>query len=127
MSLRILVVDDDVDSAETQRMLLSIWGYQARSAHSGPEALESVGEFRPDVVLLDLEMPGLDGYHVAERLREMPDLSDAVLVAVTGHGREDDRRHAMQVGFAHHLVKPVEPDELGALLGLIGAGAMPDR
>jgi CheY-like chemotaxis protein len=126
MSLRILVVDDDVDAAESQRLLLTIWGYEARSAHSGTEALESVREFRPDVVLMDLAMPGLDGYQVAERLREMPDQVDTVLVAVTGYGQEDDLRRSWRAGFAHHLVKPVEPDELASLLDLIGAAATSD-
>jgi PAS domain S-box-containing protein len=113
---RVLVVDDNVDSAETVAMLLEIDGHVTRLAHDGPAALQTAREFVPDLVLLDLGLPGMNGYEVARRLREEPSLERVRLIAVTGYGREDDRRRSLDAGFEHHLTKPVEYDELGALV-----------
>lgn len=121
MSLRILVVDDNIDAADSVRMLLRLKGDHARSAHSGESALELASKFHPDVIFLDLAIPGLNGYQVAERLRGTP----AVLVAVSGYGQEQDRRRSMQAGFRHHLLKPVDPHDLTVLLAAIGTGRGP--
>jgi CheY-like chemotaxis protein len=123
MSLRVLVVDDHEDTADSLRVLLKIWGYEARSVHSGEAALEAAGKFPPHVMLLDIGMPGLDGYQVAERVRKAPALKSIVLVAVSGYGRDEDRRRSMEAGFDLHLVKPVEPQDLAALL----TGLRPDE
>jgi PAS domain S-box-containing protein len=113
---RVLVVDDNVDSAETVAMLLEIDGHVTRLAHDGPAALALAREFVPELVLLDLGLPGMSGYEVAQRMRQEPALSGVKLIAVTGYGREDDRRRSRDAGFEHHLTKPVEYEELGALV-----------
>lgn len=112
MPPRILVVDDNVDFAETLRRFLSFKGYEVRSVHSGESALRVAAEFDPAVILLDLGMPGIDGFQVAARLRDKP----IVLVALTGYGQPEDRRRTAEAGFAHHLLKPADLDELVALL-----------
>ncbi len=114
--LRILVVEDNVDSAEMMSFLLELRGYQVRTAYHGPEALEVARAFHPQVVLCDIGLPGMNGYEVAARLREQPDFQRTTLIALTGYGQEDARRRAQEAGFDHHLVKPVEPDALEALL-----------
>ena len=111
---RILVVDDNVDSAESLTVLLQVSGHDVCAAHSGDAALAAARDFRPDVVLLDIGMPGMDGHEVARRLRE--EHRDLVLVAVTGYGLERDRLDSKQAGFDHHLVKPVDPETLRGLL-----------
>jgi CheY-like chemotaxis protein len=121
MSTRILVVDDHIDAADSLRLLLHMKGFHAQSAHSGQAALDMAGKFQTDVILLDLGMPGLDGYQVAERLRGTP----AVLVALTGYGQEEDHRRTSRAGFYHHMLKPVDPDELFALLTRIAHQAGP--
>jgi two-component system CheB/CheR fusion protein len=114
---RILVVDDNVDAANSLAKLLSrIYDQEVRVAHDGPSALEAAEEFRPDAVILDIEMPEMDGHEVARRLRRRPELEGVILVALTGWGQEDDRRRSKEAGFDHHLAKPVEAD---VLLGLI--------
>ncbi len=118
--LRVLVVDDNVDVAETLRLLLSMAGHEIDTAHSGEEAIQTATDFRPDVVLLDIGLPGLTGYEVAERLRKMREMKGAVLVAMTGYGQEEDRLRAKQAGFDHHLVKPVDPAQLQELLASLG-------
>ena len=113
---RILVVDDNLDSAETLAQLLQLSGHQARTAHNGPGALAAAGAFRPEVVLLDIGLPGMDGYEVARRLRAGPGGEKMLLVAQTGYGQEEDRCRSRQAGFDAHLVKPVDPGALQALL-----------
>ena len=113
---RVLVVDDNVDSAQSLGMLAELLGNDIRLAYDGPSALEAAQEFNPDVVLLDIGLPGMDGYEVARRLRALPGLRDVLLVAQTGWGQADDRARARAAGFDHHLVKPVDPDELQQLL-----------
>jgi CheY-like chemotaxis protein len=114
--LRVLVVDDCPDNRESTRLLLDLWGHEVRAAHDGPAALEVAQAFRPDVVLLDLGLPKVDGYEVARRLRALPGLSAVNLIAVTGLTGERDRRRADEAGFACFLVKPVDPPTLGSLL-----------
>jgi PAS domain S-box-containing protein len=109
---RVLVVDDNADSADTMAMLLRIWGHEVDVASDGDSALASAAQHHPNVVLLDIGLPGMTGYEVAQRLREIPGMGDAVLVAMTGYGQEEDRRRSREAGFARHLVKPVAPDAL---------------
>jgi len=112
---RVVVVDDNRDSADSLALLLSLWGHETRVAGDGPSALAAVAEFVPDLVLMDIGLPGMNGYAVAEELRGTP----AKLVAMTGYGRPEDVERARQAGFAEHLVKPVDPERLkGILAGL---------
>src|SRR5262249_6953986 len=110
------VVDDNRDAAATLAMMLSLLGHDTRAAHDGLEALDVVAAFRPDVVLLDIGMPKLNGYDAARRIREQPWGSNIFLVALTGWGKEDDRRRSHEAGFNMHLVKPVDPAALERLL-----------
>ena len=102
-------------------MLLGLWGHEVESAADGQAALEAAASQRPDVVLLDITLPGMSGYEVAKRVRANPDLRDAILVAMTGHGQAEDKKETRAAGFAYHLVKPVEPDLLQKLLAEIAA------
>jgi two-component system, OmpR family, response regulator len=113
--LRVLVVDDYQDTRDSTCVLLRIWGYQAESAADGQAALAAAPVFRPDVALIDLAMPGMDGYETARRLRELPE--PPLLMALTGYGRVEDRLRTRRAGFDAHMLKPVEPEELRALLG----------
>jgi two-component system CheB/CheR fusion protein len=113
---RVLVVDDNVDTAVSAAALLELQGHEVRVAHAGPEAIALAREFGPDVVLLDIGLPGMDGYAVARTLRTDPRLAGSRLIAVSGYGQESDRRRSREAGFDEHLVKPVEPDELAALI-----------
>lgn len=117
---RILVVDDNTDSAESLGALLEMVGHQVRTAHDGPSALAQAGSFVPDVVLLDIGMPGMSGYDVARELREDPAHEGIVLVAVTGWGQEEDRRRSREAGFDHHLTKPADLPTLQDLLAAAG-------
>ena len=114
--LRVLVADDNDDSAQTCAMLLELWGHEVRTANNGEDALAVAEQFRPEVALLDIGMPQLNGYEVAERLRQCPWGKDATLIAVTGWGQEDDKQQANQAGFDHHLTKPVDPGQLQPLI-----------
>ncbi|WPB57847.1 ATP-binding protein [Xylophilus sp. GOD-11R] len=116
--LRVALADDNVDGAETLQALLELDGYEVRIAHDGLAALELVLEYRPDVVFLDIGMPGLNGYEVAQQLRgeQMPGETPPVLVALTGWGGADDKRRALNAGFDRHLTKPVDPDALVRIL-----------
>jgi signal transduction histidine kinase/ActR/RegA family two-component response regulator len=113
---RILVVDDNIDSAETLGLLLRLGGHEVQTAHSGHSALESARLNRPDIVMLDIGMPGMDGLEVARRLRDDLGLTDVLLVAMTGYGQDEDRRRSQIAGFNSHLVKPVDLECLNALL-----------
>jgi len=112
---RILVVDDSVDSAETLGELLRIWGHEVRLAHDGPGAVEAAREYLPEVILLDIGLPGMDGFAVATQLRKEK-IGGRMLVALTGYGEQQDRKRTQEVGFDHHLVKPIDPDTLQKLL-----------
>jgi CheY-like chemotaxis protein len=112
---RILVVDDDVDAAEALGELLRDYGHEVVTAHDGPQALDSARRHRPEIVLLDIGMPEMDGYEVAKRIRGELGLRDALLVALTGHGEDRDRRLARDAGFDQHVTKPVDASKLEEL------------
>jgi two-component system CheB/CheR fusion protein len=118
-SLRVLIVEDNADAAATMRDLLDLWGHDVRVAVEGVTALALAAEHRPHVVLLDLGLPGMDGYQVAEQLRARVDLPPPQLVAVTGYGQETDRRRAREAGFHHHLVKPLDAATLRGVLAAV--------
>ena len=110
---RVLVVDDNEDAAKSlAKLLAKAYGQDVQVAHDGPSALREATGFRPDIILLDIGMPGMDGYEVARRLRQDPDFAKTRLVALTGWGQESDRRRSEDAGFDRHLVKPVAPEEL---------------
>jgi two-component system CheB/CheR fusion protein len=115
-SRRVLVVDDNVDAADSLAILLRMAGYAVHIAYDGPETLKMVRAFRPDVILLDIGLPGMDGYEVARELKKMPEMERCILVAVTGYARDDDRRRAQEAGFHFHLTKPINHESLKALL-----------
>jgi CheY-like chemotaxis protein len=116
---RILVVDDNRDAAESLAKLLRLKGHDLAVAHDGLEAVRAATTFRPDVLLLDIGMPKMNGYEAARHVREQPWGKDMVLVAVTGWGHEEDKRRATEAGFDHHLTKPVEPSGLEKLLATL--------
>jgi signal transduction histidine kinase/CheY-like chemotaxis protein len=113
---RVLVVDDNADAADSLSVLLSLSGHDVRTAHDGPAAVRQVRAFRPEVVLLDIGMPGMDGYQTARAVRELQEGQDVYLVALTGWGQEEDRRRTERAGFDTHLVKPVDHAVLQQLL-----------
>jgi signal transduction histidine kinase/ActR/RegA family two-component response regulator len=122
-SLRILAVDDNLDSAVSMAMLLQLQGHRVDTAGTGPAAIAAALALQPDVVLLDIGLPGMDGYEVAQRLREMPQTRSAVLVALTGYGQPQDRQRSHEAGFDHHLVKPVELASINRILASVATGA----
>ena len=137
-SQRIMVVDDNRDAAESLSMLLSALGATVHVACSGPDALQALDAADPDVVLLDIGMPGVDGYEVARQIRSSAAHGDVLLIALTGWGQEEDRARATRAGFDHHLLKPPDIDRLRSLLvaraanprtkrRILKAGALPDR
>jgi two-component system CheB/CheR fusion protein len=105
---RVLIVDDNEDAANSLALILELGGHQTASVYTAVDALQRAAAFRPEVVLLDIGLPGMDGYEVAQKMRELPGLRDIRLVAVTGYGRSDDRIRARDAGFDDHLTKPVE-------------------
>jgi signal transduction histidine kinase len=121
-AVRVLIVDDNDDGASSLSRVLSFAGHTVRTAHDGIHALAIAREFCPEIVLLDIGLPGMDGYEVAKNLRRMPALSRSVLVAVTGWGSAGDRRQTQEAGFDHHLTKPVEMGQLDALLKGVRSG-----
>src|SRR5262245_39521500 len=112
----VLVVVDNRDAADSLAELLGLWGFRVVTAYDGPSALALFGEHRPGVVLLDIVLRGMDGCEVMDRLRRDYSGERALIVVVSGYGREEDRRRCLEAGADHHLVKPVEPDELRRLL-----------
>jgi len=121
--LRVLVVEDNVDAAEGLMMLLEVFGHRARVACDGPSALEAARAEVPDLMLVDIGLPGIDGYEVARRARQVPELRDVPLVALTGYGQDEDRRRALEAGFDHHLTKPVDPARLRKLVATLAGTA----
>lgn len=113
---RILVVEDNPDAAATLRDFLELSGHEVELANSGTDGVQAAREFHPEVVLCDLGLPGMDGYQVAAALRRDPETASAKLIAVTGYGREEDRRRSKEAGFDLHLTKPVDPVQLRLLL-----------
>jgi CheY-like chemotaxis protein len=116
--LRVLIADDDADFADSMAMLLNAWGHEDRVARCGQELLEMALTHRPDVLLIDVAMPDLDGFCLALAIRQHPSLNGALLVAVTGYADDAHRQRGRQAGFDHYLVKPVELGFLKSLLAL---------
>ena len=114
--MRVLVVDDNVDAAESLAMLLKASGHDTRIAHDGPTALEATLDDPPDAVLLDIGLPRLNGYEVAKRMRQQGVLQNVILIAMTGYGQQTDRQRSQEAGFDHHLVKPVDFNDLQQIL-----------
>jgi CheY-like chemotaxis protein len=113
---KILIVDDNPQTADALAGLLELSGFDVQSVHDGREALDAARSLRPEAVLLDIGLPGMDGYEVAERLRREQGLEDAKLIAITGYGEEQAIRRSREAGFDHHLVKPVDYETLLELL-----------
>jgi CheY-like chemotaxis protein len=109
---RILIVDDHPDVTRSLARLLRLSGHEVRTALEGQAALEELANYRPEIVLLDIGLPGMDGYEVAQSIRKQPGMGSLVLIALTGYGRDEDRRRSREAGFDHHLVKPVDLDAL---------------
>jgi signal transduction histidine kinase/CheY-like chemotaxis protein len=122
-SLKVLVVDDNVDAATVLEMLLGKSGHRVWKAHTGPAALAAALDYRPDVILLDIGLPELDGFEVAKRIRQQPALHDIVLVAMTGYGGETDRQRSQEAGFDHHLAKPADFGKVQQILATVSEKA----
>jgi signal transduction histidine kinase/ActR/RegA family two-component response regulator len=121
---RILVVDDYVDAAESLTMLLQAEGHEVETANCGMKAIEQAQTFHPQIVLLDIGLPDLDGYEVAKRLRALPKTRDAILIALTGYGQIKDGELSQSNGFNHHLLKPLDYEKLSALFDSIDVAAL---
>jgi CheY-like chemotaxis protein len=113
---RVLVIEDNRDSADSLRLLLECYGYEVAVAYCGHDGVRAAERCRPDVVLCDIGLPGLDGYAVARKLRRNPATAAARLIAVAAYGQDEDRRRSHEAGFEQHLVKPVDPDALQRVL-----------
>jgi len=112
----VLVIEDNTDITDFVRLQLEMWGHDVSVAHDGPSGLEAVLALRPDIALLDVGLPGMNGYELAERIRTNLKRSEIRLVAMTGYGRPEDRARSLAAGFDAHLVKPVDPRQLQELL-----------
>jgi len=117
---RVLVVDDNVDAANMIAMMLQLFGHRTETVYSAQSALDMAVEYRPDFVVLDIGLPGMDGYEVARRLRQTPELKDIRLIAATGYGQDADRQRSEEAGFDYHLVKPIDPEKLQTVLEMLG-------
>ena len=117
--LRVLVVDDNTDTVDSFSKLLKASGHNVRTAYDGPAAVQAALDYQPDIALLDIGLPGLDGYQVAKRIRQEPALKNIVLVALTGYGQDSDRQASSQAGFDHHLVKPARLEQLTQILAMV--------
>jgi CheY-like chemotaxis protein len=117
---RVLVVDDNVDAANMIAIMLQLFGHLTETVYSAQSALEMAVEYRPDFVVLDIGLPGMDGYEVARRLRQIPELKDIRLIAATGYGQDADRQRSEEAGFDYHLVKPIDPEKLQTVLEMLG-------
>ena len=114
--LRILIAEDRKDCADSLAMLLRLYGHTVMIAQNGPNTLEMVQAHQPDVLLLDIGLPGMDGYAVANHLKDYKRTKTPLIIAVTGFGREEDRRHAQEAGIDLHMVKPLDPEQLRIVL-----------
>jgi CheY-like chemotaxis protein len=114
--LRVLVVDNDRDGADSMAMLVRLWGHDALVAYGGADAIVADPNYLPDVMILDISMPVMDGNELARQVRHLVGREDVLLIAITGHGYETDVRLSMEAGFDHHLLKPVEPSVVAELL-----------
>jgi CheY-like chemotaxis protein len=121
----VLVVDDNRDSAETLTLLVRRMGHEVATAYDGLDAVERAASFQPEIVLLDIGLPRLNGYDAARRIRERVPRGAITLIAVTGWGQDQDRRRSKEAGFDFHVVKPVDPDDLETLLADVASD--PDR
>jgi len=117
---RVLIVEDNADARESLGMLLEMQGHDVRSAQDGDTALKIVEEFLPEVVLLDIGLPKMDGFEVIRRLHAPMDGAQPAVIAVTGYGHAEDRRRTKEAGFDHHLTKPVDPREVMAIVASFG-------
>jgi CheY-like chemotaxis protein len=117
VGLRVLVVDDNRDVADSTASIMRMNGCDVHVAYDGKAALESVQRLRPDAVLLDIGLPAIDGYLVAEHIRAHPENGRTMIVAVSGYGQEQDRLRSKSVGFDYHVVKPIDPAILASLIG----------
>jgi len=122
---RVMVVDDSVDGAESMSILLEMLGHEVRVLYDGAAALTAAPEFKPEVVLLDIGLPGIDGYQVARGLRAEPVTAGALLIALTGYGQDSDRQRTRDAGFDHHLVKPASLDDIERVIAADGEGGGP--
>lgn len=120
--LRVLVIDDNKDQAESLRTLMEIWGYEVQAAYGGTAALTLAQEFHPQVILVDLAMPGLNGYDFARRLHKLPGMEGTLLLAVTGYTDAAHLKPISEAGFVDYLIKPVDPSVLQQLLSLVDLG-----
>ncbi len=123
-ALRVLVVDDNTSSADTMAMLVQQLGHEVRTVYDGPKTLATAIAYRPNVVLLDIGLPGMNGYELATLMRQEPDLQNIILVAVTGYGQESDRQHAQAAGFDHYLVKPADFTQVEQILAAVAQPKM---
>lgn len=114
--LRVLVVEDNEDCRQSLCLLVGLWGHHCESAAAGPEAVGKAAAFRPDVVLLDIGLPGMDGWRAAREIRKLPELRGAAFVATTGYGRDVDVARSFEEGFAAHLTKPYDVGQLRRML-----------
>jgi CheY-like chemotaxis protein len=122
-ALKVLVVDDNRDGADSLAMMLTAFGHDVRVEYEGRHGAAGAAAWRPDIALLDIGLPGLNGYELARRLRQDASTRHTVLVAVTGWGQQEDLRRSAQAGFDHHLVKPVDPLRLRVMLNMVAARA----
>ena len=122
-ALRVLVVDDNLDAATALKMLVEEAGHLVRMAHTGPTALAAALDYRPDVMLMDIGLPELDGFEVAKRIHQEPTLHDIVLVAVTGHRQAAERQRIQEAGFQHYLVKPADFEKVREILAAVAPKA----
>jgi DNA-binding response OmpR family regulator len=122
--LCVLVVEDSPDTAETTRVLVELWGHVTLIARDGPAAVQAADRLRPDIILLDIGLPRLDGFEVARQVRRLAG-KQPVIICITGYGRDEDRRRSREAGCDYYLVKPADPDQLERLLRAIEGGRRP--
>lgn len=122
---RILVVDDNVDATESMAMFLALHGNEVQTAHNGAEAVQKANEFRPDVILLDIGLPVMNGHEAGRKIRQQPWATHTTLIALSGWGQDADLEKSRAAGFNHHLVKPVDLTALGRLLVSADPAARP--
>ncbi|MFL6578406.1 MAG: response regulator, partial [Povalibacter sp.] len=126
-SIRVLIVDDNVDAAQSLAMVLEVEGHAVTVAHAGGAALQKVRECQPQVMLLDIGLPEIDGYEVARRIRSDATIVQPILIAMTGYGQQSDKDMSRAAGFDHHLVKPADIADIEAILDEVSARATPSR
>jgi CheY-like chemotaxis protein len=126
-TLRVLIVEDNLDAAESFRMLLTLFGHEVRVAHDGSEALRIIDGFVPDIAFMDLGLPGMDGFELAGLFRADRRTEATVMVALTGYGRDEDKIRARSAGFDHHMTKPIDVAALSSLVDVLGVSVVPLR